>query len=329
MKNNIPWKLIIKELKQEISDEDRSALAQWKADEKNQALYLEIVQLWNSLLLKRMTMPSRADKCWEKMEKRLGGTKSREIKFPVNKFRWVAVAASFLLVLLLSITGYVTNQWIRSNNIVQTYSSFSGKSKVILPDGSVVWLHKQTTLEYSSSVWNNQRKVRLNGEACFDVTKDKSRPFIVQSHGVDVKVYGTVFNVDAKDENAEVNVSLLSGSVAVSSGNDAKMIKPGEIAVCEKNTGRISVEKSDVKFAAMWAKESISFEKKSIRELSKHLSKWYGVKMILDPSIPEEQAYTFTITDEPFEEILRLMARINPIQYSFNEDNVVIITPKK
>ncbi|MBP8904824.1 MAG: DUF4974 domain-containing protein, partial [Paludibacteraceae bacterium] len=158
---------------------------------------------------------------------------------------------------------------------------------------------------------------------------DKSRPFIVQSHGVDVKVYGTVFNVDAKDENAEVNVSLLSGSVAVSSGNDAKMIKPGEIAVCEKNTGRISVEKSDVKFAAMWAKESISFEKKSIRELSKHLSKWYGVKMILDPSIPEEQAYTFTITDEPFEEILRLMARINPIQYSFNEDNVVIITPKK
>lgn len=55
--------------------------------------------------------------------------------------------------------------------------------------------HKQTTLEYSSSVWNNQRKVRLNGEACFDVTKDKSRPFIVQSHGVDVKVYGTVFNV--------------------------------------------------------------------------------------------------------------------------------------
>lgn len=48
----------------------------------------------------------------------------------------------------------------------------------------------------------------------------------------------------------------------------------------------------------------------------------------MDPSIPEEQAYTFTITDEPFEEILCLMARINPIQYSFNEDNVVIITPK-
>ena len=329
MKTNIPWELIIKELKQEISDEDRSALAQWKADEKNQALYLEIVQLWNSLLLKRMTMPSRADKCWEKMEKRLAGRKSREIKFPVAKFRWVAVAASFLLVLLLSITGYVTNQWIRSNNIVQTYSSFSGKSKVILPDGSVVWLHKQTTLEYSSSVWNNQRKVRLNGEACFDVTKDKSRPFIVKSHGVDVKVYGTVFNVAARKEKENVSVSLLSGSVEVSTGSETKLIVPGEEASCAKNTGQIEVEKKNVAFDALWAQESIRFEKKSIKELSGYLSRWYDVEIILDPSIPESQAYTFTIKGEPFEEILRLMARINPIEYHFTKEETVIITPKK
>ena len=78
----------------------------------------------------------------------------------------------------------------------------------------------------------------------------------------------------------------------------------------------------------MWAQESVRFEKQSIRELTKYLSKWYGVKIILDPSVPTDQAYTFSIKHEPLEEVLRLMARVNPIQYSFDENNVVIITNK-
>lgn len=329
MNNKIPWERIIKELKQEISLDEQADLDRWKAVENNRALYEEFVQLWNTLMFERMTQPSRADKCWEKMEKRLAGTKSREIRFPANKFRCMAVAASLLLILLLSVTGYVTNQWIRSNHVVQTYASYNGKSKVVLPDGTTVWLHKETTLEYSSSVWSNQRKVRLNGEACFNVTKDKSRPFIVQSHGVDVKVYGTVFNVDARKDKEDVSVSLISGSVEVATANETKLIVPGEEATCAKNTGQIEVEKTDVAFEALWAQESIRFEKKSIKELSGYLSRWYDVKIILDPSIPESQAYTFTIKGEPFEEILRLMARINPIEYHYTEDETVIITPKK
>ena len=104
MNNKIPWERIIKELKQEISLDEQADLDRWKAVENNRALYEEFVQLWNTLMFERMTQPSRADKCWEKMEKRLAGTKSREIRFPANKFRWMAVAASLLLILLLSIT---------------------------------------------------------------------------------------------------------------------------------------------------------------------------------------------------------------------------------
>ena len=70
MNNKIPWERIIKELKQEISLDEQADLDRWKAVENNRALYEEFVQLWNTLMFERMTQPSRADKCWEKMEKR-------------------------------------------------------------------------------------------------------------------------------------------------------------------------------------------------------------------------------------------------------------------
>lgn len=78
----------------------------------------------------------------------------------------------------------------------------------------------------------------------------------------------------------------------------------------------------------LWAKESLRFEKKTIYELTGYLSEWYGMDIRLDPSLPTDQAYTFTITHESLEEVLCLIAKITPIEYVFDEDNTVRITRK-
>ena len=75
----------------------------------------------------------------------------------------------------------------------------------------------------------------------------------------------------------------------------------------------------------MWTQESVRFEQKTLKELARYLTRWYGVKVIVDSSITDDQAYTFTIKNEPLEEILRLMARIHPITYSFDENDKVTI----
>ena len=322
MDRNIPWDIIIKGFKHEISLEEQLDLERWLADEKNLFVYKDLQSLWLAIIEEGTTFESNVDTLWEKMELRMKKDEPRIIKFSQASFRWFSGVACVLILALLSLTGYISLETYKGGP-VYTYSSLTGKSKVILPDGSQVWLNTESTLEYSASIWNKTRNVKLKGEAYFDVKKDPDRPFIVKSNNFDVRVHGTTFNVAARDNEPNINVSLLSGSVVVGNGSVSKTIVPGETAVCSKKQGSILTKKNDVLFAAMWANESIHFERKSIKELSKYLSKWYGVKIILDPLIPEDQAYTFSIRHEPLEEILRLMARTNPIQYSFEEKNIV------
>ncbi len=324
-KNYIPWDTIIRTFKKEASLEEQEELALWLAEASHKAVFADLQTLWDTIQQEGATFRSSADILWQEMEKRMNRKKTKEIRFNLHAFRWASAVASVFLLLTLTFTGYITKQWYDTNTVAQTYSTLNGKSKVILPDGSQVWLNAESSLAYKTTAWSKERSVQLKGEAFFEVSKDPDRPFIVKSQGFAVKVYGTTFNVEAREKTHEMNVSLLSGSVAVTSASETRMIMPGEVAMCKKNSGKINVEKADVDFAAMWAKESVRLERKSIKELSKYLSKWYGVKIILDPSIPENQAYTFTVRNEPFEEILRLMARTNPIQYSFDEKNVVRI----
>lgn len=78
-------------------------------------------------------------------------------------------------------------------------------------------------------------------------------------------------------------------------------------------------------YESFWASESVQFEAKSLRYITRYLEKWYNVKIEVDPTIPDSQAYTFTIKDESLEVILRIMSRINPIAYTFDEDDHVQI----
>ena len=161
-----------------------------------------------------------------------------------------------------------------------------------------------------------------------NVAADPDRLFVVEGGGVVVKVHGTVFNMKAREKQDHVDVSLLSGLVVVENHGVSRSLNPGETAVCKKSVPSIEKKTTDVSISCLWAKESLRFEKKTIYELTGYLSEWYGMDIRLDPSLPTDQAYTFTITHESLEEVLCLIAKITPIEYVFDEDNTVRITRK-
>ena len=328
MDRNIPWDLIIRRFKHEISAEEQTELEVWFADKANHTLFLELQSVWLSLMAEGTNYVSEVDALWKRMELCIKEKEPKIVKMSLSSFRWLLGVASVFLLLLFSATSYVISEWYQTSSAVLTYSSLNGKSKVILPDGKKVWLNAESTLEYSTSLWSKKRNVFLKGEAYFEVAKDSERLFVVNGGGVAVKVYGTVFNVEARENDKNVNVSLLSGSILVENAGASQMLTPGDVAVCLKNKPSIRTERFDVAFSSIWAHESIRFERKSIRELTEYLSKWYDVKIVLDPQVPTDQAYTFSIKHESLEEVLRLIARINPIQYSFDENNAVRITNK-
>ena len=202
------------------------------------------------------------------------------------------------------------------------------RANLTLPDGTNVWLNARSEMRYPAVFTGNKREITLDGEAYFEVAADPDRLFVVEGGGVVVKVHGTVFNMKAREKQDHVDVSLLSGLVVVENHGVSRSLNPGETAVCKKSVPSIEKKTTDVSISCLWAKESLRFEKKTIYELTGYLSEWYGMDIRLDPSLPTDQAYTFTITHESLEEVLCLIAKITPIEYVFDEDNTVRITRK-
>lgn len=209
---------------------------------------------------------------------------------------------------------------------VQQYSIYSGKSKVLLPDGSEVWLHGKSSLVYTTGFSKKNREVSVDGEAYFSVTRNNKSPFVVKTDGMDIIVHGTKFNVESHQDNPNIRVSLIEGSVALQTNSDYKMLQPGEAGIFNKQENSLNVEVTDVEYACLWTADQIRFEQKNLKEICRSLSKWYNVQIDLDPTIAEKYAFTFSLRDEPLEQILRIMSRINPIIYDFDENNNLTIS---
>ena len=97
------------------------------------------------------------------------------------------------------------------------------------------------------------------------------------------------------------------------------------MAVYIPQTDRIETRKVDVEFESIWAKDTLSINKLPLEKVVRYLEKWYDKKILLGESVSKDQAFTFSLTDEPLEEVLRLISRISPIQYQFNDEDIVVI----
>ena len=240
----------------------------------------------------------------------------RTYRYAVAACIAVAIGCSFYI-------GFLNGQ---PEAMPQLYSNLSGKSKVLLPDGSEVWMHTETSLQYGSQMNKDERIVNVTGEAYFDVAHDADKPFIVQTEGMRIVVHGTKFNVDAFPGSENTLVSLVEGSVSLETETENRFLKPGETATFNRKTLTLKVEKDDVHFASSWANTQLVFRNRSLGDICKLLSKWYRIKIDVDPTLSNKYFYTFTLRSEPLDEILRIMARIQPMKYTFNEENELTIS---
>lgn len=104
-------------------------------------------------------------------------------------------------------------------------------------------------------------------------------------------------------------------------------MKPDQTGIYNKRLSALSVEKDDVAYTASWATEIVRFEGESLAQVCKYLSRWYNVEIEVDPQVSDNFAYTFTVREEPLEEILRLISKTNPVSYSFDGKRRIFIYP--
>lgn len=153
-----------------------------------------------------------------------------------------------------------------------------GEYKVRLADGTLVYLNSATRMKYPVKFDEKERKVYLSGEAYFEVAKDPERPFFVEMEGVEVRVYGTSFNVNTHQEG-NIQTVLVKGSIGVkvlSSGMES-MIRPGQMAEFKQGNTKVDVKDVNVAVYTDWKDGIFRFENQRLEDILTVLSNWYDV----------------------------------------------------
>jgi transmembrane sensor len=200
---------------------------------------------------------------------------------------------------------YEINGDYQGANKLNTITTAKGETyQLRLPDGTTIWLNAASSLTYATTLYKNGiRSVKLNGEAYFEVAKDKNHPFIVETAEQRVEVLGTHFNLSAYADEALTKTTLLEGSVRL---NHNTVLKPNEQAT--SINGKIEVETVDVNEAIAWKNGKFIFNSADINAVMRQLSRWYNVEVVYQNERPTT---TFTGKISRYDDISKILDKIN------------------
>ena len=173
--------------------------------------------------------------------------------------------------------------------IFNTISTQKGnKYQLVLADGTIVWLNATSSITYPVSFTGKERLVNVSGEAYFEVTQNKEKPFKVMANGMEIQVLGTHFNVNAYANESQVKATLLEGSIEVKKGNNSALIKPGQqAAVAGSSTAIEVIKNADTELAMAWINGKFLFKDADIQTIMRQITRWYDVEVEYTGAIPD------------------------------------------
>ena len=198
--------------------------------------------------------------------------------------------------------------------------------KVILSDGSEVWLNAESSLEFPSAFTSKERRVNLKGEAYFKVARNEECPFIVTTDKMQVRVLGTEFNFRSYVSELS-HVSLVSGSVEVYTPDDKASevtLKPGQDA-CLDSSGQIQVREIDTYSVCQWVNGFFYFDNSPLVDILRELGRWYNLGVVFRSSDLMEQKIHFSASrSDEIALTLENLNRLRKVHVSLEGNNLVV-----
>ena len=249
-------------------------------------------------------------------------TLGKEVR-PLRIIPWKWVAAILLPVCVAFFTYYLLDSSPTAETPFIVKAGKGDKATIELPDGTNVVLNSASQLSYLNNFGEKVRRVQLNGEAYFKVAHDEKHAFIVQIGDLEVKVLGTSFNVYAKD----VTVVLLEGKVGVYAQKISHIMKPGDKIEYNKATHKITATQVHPTDYIEWTKGNMYFEKESLENIMKTLSRIYDVEIRFDSNKLPNEYFTGTIPGGGIQNALNILMLTSPFYYEM--DGSVIVLKEK
>ena len=274
--------------------------------------------------------PVLRDKLFARIKEQTQGkeeTQGKENPRTIRMNPWKWAAAIVLPICIAFFTYYLvdSSQTVGAPFIVK--ADKGDKATIELPDGTNVVLNSASQLSYLNNFGENGRRVQLNGEAYFKVAHDEKCAFIVQVGDLEVKVLGTSFNVSAYEDAKDVTVVLLEGKVGVYAQKTSHIMKPGDKIEYNKATHKITATQVHPSDYIEWTKGNIYFEKESLENIMKTLSRIYDVEIRFDSNKLPNEYFTGTIPGGGIQNALNILMLTSPFYYEM--DGSVIVLKEK
>ncbi len=274
----------------------------------------------------------RTAQMFRQIMKKIIGEREEESTSQIRRLipNWLKIAAAILIPLFLTnaIIWFIFEK--PDNNIAwQEVSVPRGeKQQVIFQDGTRIWLNSDTKLKYPVEFSGNQREVKLEGEAYFQVKKNAKKPFFVRMNNLSIKVTGTSFNVKAYHDERVITTTLDEGKVSLltqlKNESVEYTLQPGQEAFYSKNSSAIEIQRTAKGQNSLWKEKKIKFKDTPLFEVIKVLERWYNVKFIVKDQGLSTYTYTIAFQNESLQNVLTGLEKITPIKYQINDGTVEV-----
>ncbi|QDH81228.1 DUF4974 domain-containing protein [Echinicola soli] len=325
-------KLLAKWLTHTATPEEIEEIKDWAAQREERLEILETFQkAWKETTAEPVLVNAeeKINEIWSKGVEEKGSNISVWKPFMKYAAAIVLIAATSLALLYMVNGGFFQEPSEGQQRPYVVKENPAGqKTKLYLPDGSIVYLNSASSITYAQGFEGNERRVRLEGEAYFEVAKDKNKPFVVESGPVETTALGTAFNVNAYLGDRELRVSLLEGKVQINKLEEqdkAVTLVPGKEVVVDKNTQKLFQGTVDVDKVIGWKEGKLVFENAGFNEISTKLERWYGVDIQVKGQTPGDWTVTTIYQKQSLKNILIDLTYSKDFAYEINEETVTII----
>jgi transmembrane sensor len=292
------------------------------------------------------------------IESETGSLKYQDMEKHKKNRKWfvAAVMSLSIFAIVFSIFYYnAFNTYKQSQPIAKSEISTKNgsRSKIQLPDGTSVWLNSSSKLTYNNENFGGSiREVSLVGEAYFDVVKNPSKPFVIHTAKMDIKVLGTAFNVKSYPTDKTTETSLIHGSVEVTLNDRQEkiMLKPSEKLIfntLQNKSEKINTLKDNLKInekekpiielshltiypidnsivETAWMENKLVFRNESLEDIALKMERWYGVSIVISNEKLKKELITGSFEKETIYQALKALQFTNKFNYVTEKDKIII-----
>ncbi|WP_175628657.1 FecR family protein [Bacteroides acidifaciens] len=318
-----------------LTPEEMQSLQEWlNVSEENRKYFSDMQEVWIAASDETDDRSFNKERAYQLFLKQIEATTRQAInkRKAFQLHPWMYAAAMIIIVFICGTIAFQIGKSVIRNQLTQISieAPYGSKTKLYLPDGTLVWLNAGSKMSYAQDFGINERALNLTGEAYFEVTKNKHIPFKVHTDELDVKVLGTKFNFRNYQDDLEAKVCLLEGKVALSTQQKETILHPDQQALLDKKTGKLLISSTKAAYSAEWTNDRLYFDEALLPDIVKELERSYNIKItIADAALNSVRFYgNFRRREQSIREIMDVLSSTDKMTYTIEGKNIVITLPE-